>query len=108
MLLFMKEPVNFGGRIYEAGERATGRLPADFIEVLLKQGVLTDEPPEQEEKLPREEIEPMSVEQLSEHLKQVDDPAEVTRLLQLEQDSGSPRSTAVKLLEKRLKELGNE
>ncbi|OME03376.1 hypothetical protein BSK54_07955 [Paenibacillus odorifer] len=59
-MLILKQPLNYGGRLYEIGENVRGKLPLDFIQELQESGHLEER---EEEKLEDE------VEALSEDLK---------------------------------------
>ncbi|MNO15514.1 hypothetical protein D3C76_51800 [compost metagenome] len=47
--MILKEAVNYGGRLYGAGENVKGKLPLEFIELLNKNGKLLTDGSEQEE-----------------------------------------------------------
>lgn len=118
--MILKSPLNYAGRLYEVGESVRGQLPLDMIEQLKGKGLFKDEEPsgtvlegsetnqdpkEQNEDHPQTFSPNRSVAELEEYLKGVNDAEEITSLLEQEQASDQPRSGAVKLLEKKLKEL---
>lgn len=118
--MILKSPLNFAGRLYEAGENVKGQLPLDMIEQLKGKGLFKDfepsgavlegsetsqDPKEQDEDNPQTFSPSRSVAELEEYLKGVNDTEEITSLLEKEQASDQPRSGAIKLLEKKLKEL---
>ncbi|MEC0234068.1 hypothetical protein P4H71_06950 [Paenibacillus kribbensis] len=42
--MILKQPLNYGGRLWEAGENVQGQLPVDFILELQANGALEDSP----------------------------------------------------------------
>lgn len=102
--MILKNPVNYGGRLFEPGENVRGKLPLDLIEVLQENGQLDPVDPAETEDSPASEKE-LSLSELEAFLAQVQDPAEAKKLLEKEQSTKSPRTGAIKQLEKRLKEL---
>lgn len=149
--MILKSPLNYGGRLYIAGENVKGKLPLEMLELLEEKGAFNssfelsvqegsmDEPTNEGGDVintqtistfgdgdKREVIVPLSqdenntigeemslsptrsVAELEEYLKDVKDMEEVLGLLNNEQESATPRSSAIKVLEKRLKELNGD
>ncbi|MGW8956622.1 hypothetical protein [Paenibacillus sp. NPDC055715] len=47
--MILKQPLNYGGRLYESGEKVTGQLPVDLILQLQESGAIDkEESPAQE------------------------------------------------------------
>lgn len=115
----LKRPLNYAGRLFDAGEEVKGKLPLDFIQALEEKGGFEDqdeaEPLDSKDNLEglsednHSSLSPTrSVAELEEYLKSVEDLDHVSELLEKEKASNSPRASAIKVLEKRLKELANE
>ncbi|MEC0092495.1 hypothetical protein [Paenibacillus macquariensis] len=114
--MILKNALNFGGRLYEAGENVKGELPLDMIEVLKEKNAFSDiditseevngEPPTLDDgvKVATASVE-KSVAELEEHLKTILDVEEINALLEEENKREQPRASAIKALEKRMKEL---
>ncbi|QLG39388.1 hypothetical protein HW560_15685 [Paenibacillus sp. E222] len=109
----LKQPLNFGGRLFETGENIQGHIPLDMVELLQGQGVLEEIEEAQEEPDATSDITDTTekfktVEELAEHVKTLDDAESVQALLAEEQGKEKPRAGAIKLLEARLKEIQDE
>ncbi|MCM3129010.1 hypothetical protein ACFQ3J_08805 [Paenibacillus provencensis] len=119
-MMILKSPLNFAGRLYEAGENVKGQLPLDMIEQLKGKGLFKDselsgteqegsessqDPQTQDNDNPQVFSPNRSVAELEEYLKGVSEVEEINLLLEQEQASDQTRAGAVKLLEKKLKEL---
>lgn len=105
--MIITQPVNYGGRIYEAGENVRGKLPADMLILLQNSGVI-QQPEAEADPSESKEREPMSLAQLAEYVQSIEDPEKISALLSEEQSGEKPRSGAISLFEKRLKELQHE
>jgi hypothetical protein len=111
--LILKRPLNYGGRIFSAGENVRGILPSDLFATLQERDafeevqVESNENGEQSTTLP---VSPqaLAVNDLADYVGSVTDPTEIERLLQAEKETENPRASAIKLFEKRMKELANE
>lgn len=114
----LKEPLSFAGHLYASGENVKGKLPLDFIEVLRSNNKLLEEEGLQEEieevaGIATEEdeisgnklVSEYSLQDLGQILADITDVDQVSKMLQDEMTSENPRAGAIKLLEKRLKEL---
>ncbi|MET3831020.1 hypothetical protein ABIC86_002486 [Paenibacillus sp. DS2363] len=109
----LKQPLNFGGRLFETGENIQGHVPLDMVELLQGQGALEEvDEASEEHTQPSDDtvtVEPLkTVEELAEHVKTLADAETVQALLDEEQGREKPRAGAVKLIEARLKEIQDE
>lgn len=48
--MILKEPLNFAGRLFAAGESVKGRIPLDMIEILQKRGKLDEQTSDDDDK----------------------------------------------------------
>ncbi|MEK4882646.1 MULTISPECIES: hypothetical protein [Paenibacillus] len=55
-MLILKEPLNYGGRLFEVGEDVRGRLPLELTRQLQEMGHLE----EREEEKPEDEVDALS------------------------------------------------
>ncbi|MFJ2044530.1 hypothetical protein ACIOBL_13035 [Paenibacillus taichungensis] len=111
-MAILNKPLNYGGRLFEVGDNIRGQVPLDMIQLLKKEGVVSEEEVLKDQELPSggatavEQLK--TVEELAEHLKILNDAESVQSLLDEEQGKDKPRAGAVKLLEARLKEIQDE
>lgn len=109
--MILKTSVNYGGRIFAVGENVAGKIPLEYLGLLRENGHL-----EEEEQQPEQEvIEPSgsvidvdaAAGEVVKQVKEVESLEELDRLLQLENEKPSPRSSVLKAIEKRYAELEN-
>lgn len=107
--MILKSPVNYGGRLYEAGENVRGKLPPDYLDLLRANEHILEANEE-----PKDDVEQDSTGQVAtgdslpeliKHIEASEDMEELDRLHAQEKSRSRPRSGALKAIEKRLAEL---
>lgn len=106
--MILKNALNHGGRLYLAGEDVKGKLPLDMIQLLQEKGGFEDVIPLENPSNGEGFLPTRSVAELEEYLQSVDSKEELESLLTQEKQSDQPRASAIKVLEKRLKEMQSE
>lgn len=99
----LTRPLNYGGRLYRAGENIAGQLPPDMIALLKANGTITTESDPSPAAVVKS-AQP-TVAELKKLVAETEDLKQLSEWLRKERESDNPRTSAIKLLEERIAEL---
>lgn len=102
MISVALKPINYGGRLYEVGDKLTG-VPVEMLQSFKDAGHATDIQTSTESPAP--DIASMTLPELTKFVVTIDHATIIQSLIEQERTIEKPRPSAVKVLEQRLKKL---